>query len=71
MCLCCREEDLVVKINEEVFYTKRLPDTVIRDQCEVQGVKQKKGKSQVKILLVKENNGIWIDKFWSRRWNWI
>ena len=53
----------MVKINEEVFYTKRLPDTVIRDQCEVQGVKPKKGKSQVKILLVKENNGIWIDKF--------
>ena len=58
---------MVVKINDEVFYSERLPDTVIRDQCEVQGIKQKKGKSQVKILLVKENNGIWLSKWHMER----
>ena len=44
----------MVKINEEVFYTKRLPDTVIRDQCEVQGVKRRKERVKLRSSLSKK-----------------
>ena len=55
-----RDEDLVLKVNDEVYYRGRLPDTVIIDQCKVKRVSQRRGESRIKILLTKENSGLWL-----------
>ena len=55
-----REEDLVLRVNDEVYYRGKLPDTVIVDQCKVKRVSQRRGESRIKILLTKENSGLWL-----------
>ena len=55
-----RNEDLVLRVNDEVYYRGRLPDTVIIHQCKVKRVSQRRGESRIKILLTKENSGLWL-----------
>ena len=61
--LFCREDDLIVKIKDEVFYNERLPDTIVRDQCRIQGVRRRNGMTEIKILLVKEKHGLWLPRW--------
>ena len=58
-----RDDDLIVKIRDEVFYNERLPDTVVRDQCRIQGVRRRSGMTEIKILLVKEKHGLWLPRW--------
>ena len=58
--VCYRDEYLVLRVNDEVYYRGRLPDTVIIDQCKVKRVSQRRGESRIKILLTKENSGLWL-----------
>ena len=62
-----REEDLVVRVKDEVFYSERLPDTVIVDQCKIRNINKKKGQVEIEIILTKETHGLWLSKWHIER----
>ena len=56
-----------MKVKDEIFYSERLPDSVIVDQCKIGKINKKKGQVEIEIILTKENHGLWLSKWHIER----
>lgn len=58
-CLLGREDQLVVQAEGVIYFSERLPDTVIKDKCKVSKKRRKRNETKIKVKLAKEKKGIW------------